>query len=804
MKPVVGIWLVGAMAISSAASAQGTQADYERALGLRKQYESLVGNAADAPRWVGRTHRFYYRRAVKGGHDFILADADAKTKQPAFDHAKIAASLSNAASKPYGALTLPFNAFDFVDNDGAIQFVADNATWRCTIADSLCHKATPAELQQAGGRGGRGGGGRGAGAGAPGRGGSGDGTPQVRVSPDGAREAAIWNYNIVIRDVATGKNESVLSTDGSEGDPYELASIAWSPDSKKIAASRVRPGYRREVHYVESSPADQVQPKHSVNVYAKPGDVLALPQPSIFDVDSKREFVVGNTLFPSPFDISRFQWRKDSGTLTFEYNQRGHQVYRVIEVDAATGAARAVISEEPQTFFNYRTANGGLSDSGKKYRYDVADGKEVIWMSERDGWNHLYLYDGATGHVKNQITKGDWAVRNVWSVDEQKRQLIFSAGGMYPGKDPYFAHYYRINFDGTGLAPLTTADANHNLVFSDDGAYYVDVYSRVDLPPVVELHRTGDASLVETLEQGDITDLKASGWKPPEVFIAKGRDGKTDIWGNIYRPSHFDPSRKYPVIENIYAGPQGSFVPKSFSAYNGMQSIAELGFIVVQIDGMGTSNRSKAFHDVAWKNLGDAGFPDRILWHKAVAAKYPYYDISRGVGIYGTSAGGQSSLGGLLFHGDFYKVAVSASGCHDNRMDKIWWNEQWMGWPIGPEYSASSNVDNAKNLTGDLLLIFGEMDTNVDPSSTLQVVNQLIKHDKNFDLLEIPGANHTSGGPYGDHKRWDFFVQHLLGVTPPRWTDSMKAAETAAQAQAEEDEQNPYLSPWVTERGVNR
>jgi dipeptidyl aminopeptidase/acylaminoacyl peptidase len=798
MKPVLGMWLVGAMAIASVASAQGTQADYDRALGLRKQYESLVGNAAETPRWVEHAHRFYYRRTVKGGHDFMLVDAETKTKQPAFDHAKIAASLSSAADKKYDALTLPFNTFDFVDSDRAIQFTAENTVWRCTIADSACHKATPSEIQQGGGRGGRGGGG-GRGAGAPGRGGFGETTPQVRVSPDKLREAAIWNYNVVVRDAGTGKNEVVLSTDGSEGNPYELTWIAWSPDSKKIAAARVRPAYRREVHYVESSPADQVQPKHSVNVYAKPGDVLALPQPSLFDIESKKEIVVSNALYPNPYDLTRFEWRKDNRAFTFEYNQRGHQVYRVIEVDAATGAARAVISEEPKTFFNYRTATGTLSDSGKKYRHDVADGKEVIWMSERDGWNHLYLYDGATGKVKNQITKGDWAVRNVWIVDDQRRQLIFSAGGMYPGKDPYFAHYYRINFDGTGLTPLTPADANHAVVFSEDESFYVDFYSRVDLPPVVELHRTADASLVDTLEKGDIADLTASGWHPPEVFVAKGRDGKTDIWGNIYRPSHFDPSKKYPVIENIYAGPQGSFVPKIFSAYNAMQSIAELGFIVVQIDGMGTSNRSKAFHEVAWKNLGDAGFPDRILWHKAVAAKYPSYDIAHGVGIYGTSAGGQNSLGGLLFHGDFYKVGVSASGCHDNRMDKIWWNEQWMGWPIGPEYSASSNVDSAKNLTGDLLLIFGEMDTNVDPSSTLQVVNQLIKHDKNFDLLEIPGSNHTSGGPYGEHKRWDFFVQHLLGVTPPRWTDSMKAAENAAQA--DDDETDPLKSPWVTERG---
>ena len=781
---------------------QGTQADYDRALGLRKKYEALVGNAADAPRWIGRTHKLYYRRLVKGGHDFILVNADTKAKGPAFDHGRIAASLSTGIWKTYGALDLPFNAFDFVDNERAIQFIADGTTWRCDIAASACRKATPEEAAQGGGRGGRGGagggGGRGNGGAFPGRGGETE-TP-VRTSPDEQKEALIWNYNIMVRDAGTKKNETVLTTDGSEGDAYEFASIAWSPDSKKIAANRVRPAYRREVHYVESSPADQLQPKHSVNVYAKPGDVLALPQPVVIDVASKREISSDNTLFPNPYDLSRFQWRKDSSAVTFEYNQRGHQVYRVIEVDAATGKARAVISEEPKTLFNYRTANGGLADSGKKYRYDVNDGKEVIWMSERDGWNHLYLYDGVTGKVKNQITKGNWVVRGVQKVDETARQIIFSAGGMNAGKDPYFLNYYRINFDGTGLTPLTTGDGNHNVVFSEDGTLYVDTWSRVDAPPIAELHKTADASLVETLEKGDTTALEASGWKPPEVFVAKGRDGTTDIWGVIYRPSNFTASKKYPVIENIYAGPQGSFVPKSFAAYNAMQSIAELGFIVVQIDGMGTSNRSKAFHDVAWKNLGDAGFPDRILWHKAVAAKYPYYDITR-VGIYGTSAGGQNSLGALLFHGDFYKAAVSASGCHDNRMDKIWWNEQWMGWPIGPEYGASSNVDNAKNLTGDLLLIYGEMDTNVDPSSTLQVVNQLIKHDKNFDLLAIPGANHTSGGPYGDHKRWDFFVQHLLGVTPPRWNSSMKATETQAAAQADEDESDPLKSPWVTEGG---
>ena len=279
--------------------------------------------------------------------------------------------------------------------------------------------------------------------------------------------------------------------------------------------------------------------------------------------------------------------------------------------------------------------------------------------------------------------------------------LVFGERHVSRGRTRTFVDYYRINFDGSGLTRLTDADAEHTVKFSPDMKYYVDTWSRVDLPPVSQLRRTEDRKVLMDLEHGDDSALVAAGWKAPESFSAPGRDGKTDIWGIIVRPTNFDPAKKYPVIENIYAGPQGSFVPKSFSPVNqNMQQLAELGFIVVQIDGMGTNNRSKAFHDVAFKNLADAGFADRILWHKAVAAKYPWYDISKGVGIYGTSAGGQNSLGALLFHPEFYKVAVSNSGCHDNRMDKIWWNEQWMGWPVGPQYAASSNVDNAYRLEG--------------------------------------------------------------------------------------------------------
>ena len=597
---------------------------------------------------------------------------------------------------------------------------------------------------------------------------------EVCASFDGKYEAFIQNFNVFIK--AKGDQPAYpISFDGSEDNYYSLRSLAWSPNSKKLAAYHTRPGYDRLVNYIESSPTDQIQPKHTTVHYAKPGDTLDIAFPVLFDVATKQQTDIDPTLFPNAYDISEPVWWKDSRGFTFEYNQRGHQVYRVIEVDANNGKTRPLIDEQTKTFFYYSNLGPGLS-AGRKYRHDVNDGKEIIWASERDGWEHLYLYDGVTGKVKNQITKGDWLVRNVDYVDDAKRQIYFETGGIVPGQDPYFTQVYRINFDGTGLTKFTDADGMHSVSFSHDRKFYVDTWQRVDLAPVAQLRRTEDRKVVLDLDKGDTAALLAAGFKFPEVFAAKGRDGKTDIWGTITRPMNFDPSKKYPVLEYIYAGPQGSFVPKTFSAVAPDQALAELGFIVVHIDGMGTSNRSKAFHDVAFKNLGDAGFPDRILWHKAVAAKYPYYDISR-VGIFGTSAGGQSSLGGVLFHPEFYKVVVTNSGCHDNRMDKMWWNEQWMGWPIGPQYAASSNVDNAYRLQGKALIVIGEMDTNVDPASSLQVINALVKAHKHFDMLYIPGQNHGVGILGDEHYRDDYFVHNLLGVEPPDWNKVSLPAE---------------------------
>ncbi len=766
-----------------------TLADYQRALSLQAKYTGTAANVVDAPVWLA-SGKFWYRKSVKGGREFVLVDPAASAKKPAFDHQRLAAGVAAATAKTVTPVTLPFSTFTMAADEQSLTFSEEGGTsaWTCSLSAYTCARTAAGAPTGAAGRGQGAGGGAGAAGigGGQGRGGGrAGGAPGG--SPDGSLVAYIRDNNVFVR-AAAGAADSgdQITRRGTAERPYAPNGLQWSPDSKKIFATRlVKPGDRRMVRYVDSSPADQVQPKTFERFYAKPGDALAEEERTMLDVPGKRELLVDKALFPNPYEVTRVQWRRDSRSVTFEYNQRGHQLYRVVDVNGDTGAARTLIDEPTDTFIHYARVTGELSTGGRTYRYDIDDGKEIIWMSERDGWAHLYLYDGVTGAVKNQITKGSWMVRGVVRVDEAARQITFMSGGINPKQDPYFVQYYRVNFDGSGLTALTDADGYHAASFSPDNKYFVDTWSRVDLAPVSVLKRANDGGVVLELERGDLTPLTATGWRAPEAFVAKGRDGVTDIYGIIIRPTRFDPARKYPVIENIYAGPHGSFVPKTFSEYYGMQALAELGFIVVQIDGMGTANRSKKFHDFASKNIKDAGFPDRILWHQAAAKKYPSYDITR-VGIYGGSAGGQNALGGLLFHPEFYKVAVSFAGCHDNRMDKIWWNEQWMGWPIGPQYADSSNVVHAGNLQGKLLLVVGELDTNVDPSSTMQVVNALIKANKYFDLLVMPGEDHPAGrrgpsAPYGDKKLWDFFVTHLIGSKTPDW-NSMPASTKATGA----------------------
>ncbi|MCA9235160.1 MAG: DPP IV N-terminal domain-containing protein, partial [Planctomycetales bacterium] len=476
------------------------------------------------------------------------------------------------------------------------------------------------------------------------------------LSPDGQWRVEIVDANVVLHSTR-GAESIALSADGASDDPY-LPRCYWSPDSARLVVLRERPVARRQVQFVESSPPDQLQPKLHAIDYPKPGDELPRTRVSLFDVANRRPIAVDHALFDNPWSLSDFAWRSDSSEFTFLYNQRGHQTLRLVGVNATTGQARALIDETSETFVCY---------SSKSFLHRLAGGTRAIWMSERDGWCHLYLYDLVAGRVINQITRGEWVVRGVERVDEERNQVWLTAGGVDPKQDPYHVHYCRVNLDGSGFVRLTEGDGTHAIAYAPNREYFIDVYSRVDLPPVTELRRSSDGALVATLYQADWSPLLAAGWQPPIRFSCPGRDGQTEIYGVIYRPSRFDPRRKYPIVESIYAGPHAAHVPKSFATAHRGQELAELGFVVVQIDGMGTSHRSKAFHDVCWRNLADAGFPDRVLWIQAAADQYPWMDAAR-VGVYGGSAGGQNALRALIDHGDFYAAAAADCGCHDNRM----------------------------------------------------------------------------------------------------------------------------------------
>jgi len=744
-RVILGLTLF--VSFSVIALSQGTMADYARADNARALYADKVFYGNVRPTWIGESSLFWYENMTPSGRMYVIVDPIKKTKKEAIDQTKFIKSFQTVTGTKAEAGKLPIRNIVFLKDGASFTFEFSGIRYTCNVSDYKIIKGD--SIRPAGDR-------RPAGSDW-----AWNSTDELRnppvVSPDKKWSAYIKDFNVWVRSAADNK-EFKLSHDGGIGEYYS-AFIRWSPDSRKIMTTKVRPAEKHMIHYIESSPVDQIQPKYTVQEYRKPGDAIPQSYPQVFDVESKSHIRVEAGIVENQYSLGSYRWAADSKSFTFEYNKRGHQLYQVIRIDAGTGKHSVVINETSPTFIDY---------SGKKYRYDVEKTGEIIWSSERDGWRHLYLYDGLTGQVKNQITKGNWVIRSVISVNDDARQITFQASGKEPG-DPYLIHVYRINFDGTGLTKLTDGDGTHEVFFSPDKKFLVDVWSRTDLPPVAVVRNAADGKLVLDLEKADITELLKTGWQKPEVFMSKGRDGVTDIWGIIVKPSDFDPAKKYPVIEYIYAGPHSSFVPKNFSNNpSGLHTVAELGFIMVQIDGMGTSNRSKAFHDVCWKNLKDAGFPDRILWMKDAASKRPYMDISR-VGIYGTSAGGQNSAGAVLFHPEFYKVAVSSCGCHDNRMDKIWWNEQWMGWPGGPEYGESSNVDNAYRLKGKLLLINGEMDANVDPQSTVQVVNALIKAKKDFDYLFVPGMGHSGYGDYGERRRRDFFVEHLLGVEPPDW-----------------------------------
>ena len=582
----------------------------------------------------------------------------------------------------------------------------------------------------------------------------------MKQSPPAPKPDSTPASKLVIREhnvwfIRKDKKDIQLTRKGTEEDSF-LNEFRYSPNKRYalgFQSTRVIP---RKIPLLRSSPIDQIQPTIEFINYPKPGDPRPQRRPILFDLKKKTAIPVDEASFLDSWSVQFKHWSKDSRSAHVLYNKRGHQELALLSIDASNGKVTDLVRESPDTFVDY---------SQKTMLHWLDQSEQLIWASERSGWNHLYRIDASNGQVINPITKGKWVVRKIEHVDEKSEVVWFSALAIHPKQDPYHLHLAKVNLDGSDLTVLTQGDGTHRWEFNPERTLFVDRWSRVDHPEVAQLRSARDGSLIKELARQDISALLKEGYSMPIRFSAPGRDGKTMIHGFLIQPTELDPNRIYPVIENIYAGPHGFHVPKKFGLQISQRRLAELGFVIAKIDGMGTNWRSKKFHDHCWQNLADAGFPDRIAWLKAAARKYSWLDLSR-VGIYGGSAGGQNALSALLHHGEFYKAAVSDCGCHDNRMDKIWWNEAWMG-KMGPHYEQSSNVFHAHKLQGNLMLTVGELDKNVDPASTLQVVDALVRAGKDFEFFMIPGAGHGIGeGKYLFRKRIDFFVRSLLGVEP--------------------------------------
>lgn len=713
---------------------------YARANTFQTRAQNATFNLGLTPHWTSNG-LWYVRSGPDGAREYLAVETSTGAKHPLFDHAELARVLAAKTGEAVDAKKLALDSLSISDDLKTLRFRFKNKGF---AYDPAAKTLTDAEVAVEAPNGGRGRRGR-TGVTPPGRGNGGE-------SPDRSKEARIENGQVEWR--ATGGDWKAVTKEGS------FESFTWSSDSRHLVAFRVTPGDRKKVYLLHATGDGKTRATMEERMYDQPGDKLDTYDTYAVDTQSGSEAKVNI----EPFDGSAYPYhsapsaRQWGNRLMLEYPVRGDQEYKVVAVEPDLAQANVLLDEKMPTFVDISRTTVSFLDKSN----------EFLFRSERDGWARLYLADGATGAVKNAVTPTGGVFRELTFVDEENRQLWFSASGLNKDEDPYYIHFYKVNFDGTNLVELTPGDGTHTIQASPDRKMFVDTFSRVDAAPEHVLRSLADGKKIADLEKADISRLLKNGVRLPERFVAKGRDGKTDIYGVVIKPTNFDSRRTYPVIENIYAGPQDSFVPKAFAPFLNMTRLAELGFIVVQIDGMGTANRGKAFHDVCWHNIADAGFPDRMLWMQALAKAMPQADISR-VGVYGTSAGGQNACGAVLWHPEFYKVAVTSCGCHDNRIDKQWWNEQWMGYPLGPWYDQQANISNVSKLKGHLFLFVGEDDHNVPPESTIRLLDAFMKANKNVDFLMIPGADHTDGGPYGEHKRRDYFVKWLLGVDPPDW-----------------------------------
>ncbi len=761
---------VAAAVLSSSAAAQQrvlTAADYTRSEHALAPWTSpLVFGAAVRPVWLAND-RFWYRTTTPGGSQFILVDPARRTRTIAFDQAKLASGLSAAAGATYNGNALPFNQIEYLPNGslrvrvGARAFDCNTETGRCGAAmdDREAAAAASASRRRAGG------------------------LPEVR-SPDGKRSAYIKDYNLWVKDVATGQ-EKQLTTDGVKSFGYATDNagwthsdrpiVAWSPDSKKIATFQQD---ERGVGMMHMVTTNTTHPVLSSWAYPLPGDsIITTIQRVVIDVDAAKvtrfrmpadqhRSTLCDDISCNPGEFTDVEWYPDASHIAFVSSSRDHKVATLRVADVATGGIRDVFSETVPT--QYESGIGTVN-----WRVLPAS-NEFIWFSERDDWGNLYLYDLATGKLKSRVTSSPGNVSQLLRVDEKTRTLWFVCVGKVSGVDPYFRSLCRIGMDGKLFAVLTPEVGDHDISFSPSGNYFVDAYSQPNVAPITVL-RDASGTLITTLERADVSRLLASGWKPPKPIVVKARDGVTDLYGLMYTPTTMDSTKKYPIVNYIYPGPQtGSVGSRSFSSARGdNQALAELGFIVVQIDGMGTPWRSKSFHDAYYAKMGDNTLPDQVAGMKELASRYQFIDMDK-IGIWGHSGGGFATADAMFKYPDFFKVGIAESGNHDNRVYEDDWGERYQGLlerdGATDNYAAEANQTYAKNLKGKLLLAHGTLDDNVPSNNTTLVVEALIKANKDFDLLMLPNQAHGYGSmsPYMMRRRWDYFVKNLLGAEPPR------------------------------------
>ena len=736
-----------------------TAKDYERAESfLAYNTQKYVDNVAGRPTWLSGD-RFWYRNLTAQGSEFIMVNAIKGTKSTAFNQQKLADALSAASGKKYSAFMLPFQSFTYSPDEKSILFTADNKQWKCDLKTYQVTQDTAAVKAKAN-----------------------DEARSETLSPDEKKAAFIKDYNLWVRDIATNQLTQ-LTTDGIKDFGYATDNagwrhsdrpvLLWSPDSKKIFTSQQDERKVGDMYLVTTNVG---HPTLEAWKYPMPGDsAIAMLHRVIINVETPK--VIRLQIAPDPHrgtlgdDISRggvlndASWSEDGTQLAFVSTSRDHKQEKVRIADAVTGAVKDIFEEVSTTQFE-------SGQSGISWRF-LPKSKEIIWYSERDNWGHLYLYDDA-GKLKNQITKGEWVVTQLIKVDEKNRLVYFMANGKETG-NPYYSHFYKIGFDGSNLTLLTPEAGRHTVTLSTSENHFIDTYSQLDVPPVMVL-RNMNGKLISELEKTDLARLKATGWKAPIPFSVKASDGKTDIYGLMYTPSKLDSAKKYPIIDYIYPGPQGGSIGSwSFSASRrDNQSLAELGFIVVELEGTSNPSRSKSFHDMNYGNMSENTMPDQISAIKNLAVKNAWMDTSR-VGIWGHSGGGFATAWAMFNYPDFFKVGISESGNHDNRNYEDDWGERYNGLlKEGADgisnYEAQANQVHAKNLKGKLLLAHGMMDDNVPPYNTMLVIEALEKANKDYDLIVFPNSRHgyASYGPYMMRRRWDYFVRNLLGVEPPK------------------------------------